>query len=544
MYICILLGKTMTEICSFRYVECQLNALRRARNRNQLDECLRSLPRDLDETYERILCSIDESYVDDVRRILTLLCFSIKPLTVNQLIHAHAVELGEPPRLDLEGRSYDQDGLIDICLGLVETQDYEDKASKKAMSIARIAHFSVQEYLQSERIQRQKAKNFVLEKKHANTEIAQILLVYLLDPSLSNGTMSAEKLQDFPLARYAAENWHHYFLESSQRDPNLEKVLCRLFQCDMDAFVTWTRLYNIIEKPWRSPKFELSIDTIAHPLYYAACLGLESIVSSVASSEIQGHSTSNIVNAQCGKDGSALLVAARNGHAMVVQMLLDRGADINPQHGRYGNALQAAASRGHTQIMQILLDRGADVNTQGGKHGCALQAASYKGFEKAVQLLLDQGADVDIQGGKSGNALRAACRTCHTGVVQMLLDRGAEVNAQGGKYGNALQAAICRGRSAIVIVKILLDHGADVDARVGSHDNALQAAANRGGIEAVKMLLDHGADVNAQGGKYGNALKKATQKGDKRVIQLLLDYGAKPSEDLQVEVNTPDCFTR
>lgn len=91
----------------FRYVECQFNALRRAKNRNQLDECLRTLPRDLDETYERILCSINDEYVEDVLRLLTVLCFSARPLSVNELIDAHAVDLSDPPRLDRDGRSYE-----------------------------------------------------------------------------------------------------------------------------------------------------------------------------------------------------------------------------------------------------------------------------------------------------------------------------------------------------------------------------------------------------------------------------------------------------
>jgi hypothetical protein len=91
-------------IYRFRYVECQFKALRRAKTRNQLDECLRTLPRDLDETYERILCSIDEDYVEDVPRVLTVLCFSTRPLTVNELIDAVAVDLRESPHLD-RGRS-------------------------------------------------------------------------------------------------------------------------------------------------------------------------------------------------------------------------------------------------------------------------------------------------------------------------------------------------------------------------------------------------------------------------------------------------------
>ncbi|KAJ5171628.1 NACHT nucleoside triphosphatase [Penicillium capsulatum] len=136
---------------AFRYVECQFNALRRVKNIDQLDKCLRTLPRDLDETYERILCSIDDDYFEDVRLVLAVLCISTRPLTVNKLIDAHTVDLSEPPRLRRDGRSYAQDDLIDICLGLIEIVATEDNNGRKILT-ARIAHFSVQEYLQSDRI--------------------------------------------------------------------------------------------------------------------------------------------------------------------------------------------------------------------------------------------------------------------------------------------------------------------------------------------------------------------------------------------------------
>ena len=37
---------------------------------------------------------------------------------------------------------------------------------------------------------------------------------------------------------------------------------------------------------------------------------------------------------------------------------------------------------GHERIVQMLLDKGADINVQGGEHGTALQAAVYWDREK------------------------------------------------------------------------------------------------------------------------------------------------------------------
>ena len=508
----------------FRYVECQLNALRRARNRNQLDECLRSLPRDLDGTYERMLCSIDEIYVQDVQRIFTVLCLSVRPINVNELIDAHAVELGESPYLDREGRSYEQDDLVDICLGLIEIAVIEDD-NGKPVSTARIAHFSVQEYLQSDRIQQQKAERFAIQSEPANTEMARICLAYLLDPALSCEILDEAKLQNFPFAHFAAMNWYHYYERCHGSKSKTETLVTRIFQDETNCFLTWVKLHDV-DRPWNTKgTLERRADDIASPVYYAALLGLASVLKSILAVDSRTQRLSDTVNAQGGEFGNALQAASIGGHKNAVQILLDKGADVSAQGGWYSNALQAASFNGNKEVVQILLDRGADVNAQGGRYGNALQAASWRGHKEVVRILLDRGSDVKVQGGDYGNALHAASVGGHKEVVQILLDRGADINAQDRRYGNALHAASYDGNSEVV--QILLDRGADVNAQGGRYGNALQAASRKGNKRVVQMLLDRGAEVTTQDKRYGNALQVASVGGHRELVQILLDRGAK-----------------
>ncbi|KAJ9487635.1 hypothetical protein VN97_g5652 [Penicillium thymicola] len=505
----------------FRYVECQLLALKRIRIRNQLDKCLRSLPRDLDETYERMLCNIDEEDIEEARLVLTLFCVSNKPLTVKELIGALAIDVKASEwQLDREGRSFTQDDLLDICLGLIEL----DEDSGGATTIARIAHFSVQEYLEP-------------------TEMAQLCLVYLLDPTLSNGELDERKLESFPFAHFAADHWFLFYNNSGKREFNIEGLILRLFKDQRESFLTWVRLCDV-DSSEENPgiNFTLDIEDIPSPLYYTDLLGFEHILSVLIASLGEETKITTAINNQAGYFGNALQVASSGltapglrrqcyekvVHEKMVQILLYHGADVNIQGGVFGSALQAASYEGHEKVTHILLDHGAEVNIQGGYFETVLQAASCRGHENLVQTLLDHGADVNASGYEIfGTALQAASCVCHENLVQIILDHGADVNAPGCyAYGTALQAA-SSSEGYWHIVQILLDHGADVNASGELFGTALQAASYEGHENIVQTLLDHGADVNAPGSaRVGTALQAASSEGRENIVQTLLDHGA------------------
>ena len=359
----------------------------------------------MDETYERILCSIDEGSIKDARRILTLLCFSFRPLTVQEVIDGIAVDLDEPACLNLRRRLQDADDLREICPGLIdfgvkrddETQFESDGYNdiEGMTPTVRIAHFSVQEYLESDRITQQKAASFALQSASAHAEIAQICLVYLQEPGLSSGALDQTKLKEFPLAHFAALFWHHHYRNATSATSRLDPLILRIFQQHQGFFYTWVKLHNP-DRPWIT-HVDLSLGSsesdIASPVYYASLLGLDIVLHELISN---------------------------------CQELASGGRDlINARHGDYGNALNAASEGGHEKVVQILIDAEADVNAQ-NQYGCpVLFSASVNGHEKIVQMLIDAGADVNAQNVYYGNALHAASTRGHEKVVQMLIDAGA-----------------------------------------------------------------------------------------------------------------------
>jgi ankyrin repeat protein len=94
---------------------------------------------------------------------------------------------------------------------------------------------------------------------------------------------------------------------------------------------------------WNVHDLQRSENEIASPLYYAALPGLEYTLKRLITIGGDELSMVDIVNAAGGEHHNALEAASSRGHLEVVQMLVDRGANI-------GNALQKALDHSHTPV--------------------------------------------------------------------------------------------------------------------------------------------------------------------------------------------------
>ncbi|KAF8351875.1 ectomycorrhiza-induced ankyrin-domain/NACHT-domain-containing protein [Amanita rubescens] len=475
----------------FRWVACQIEELKHCPSQKVLMETLKSLPKDLETTYDQILQRIDGKQISFAKVILQWLMFGMRPLRLEELAIVVTFDASS--------------GNFDSNLGLAHPDDVIHMCSslviKTVDNKVQLAHASVKEYFLH------KPRQIALsDVQLGHAAIAHCCLSYILLKSESEGQYAIFKFA------YPAKFWSNHYQLSNKNE--ILQDLTKRFLWDQDgAFMRWRKtVYDVAEIE--------NIYTRASPLHYAALFGLQDIIETT----IKSNKWKITRNEWSWAYGALVEIASENGYIGIVRLLLDKDANVNAQGGKYGNALQAASWGGHVQIARLLLDKGTNVNAQGGKYGNALQAASYGGHAEIAKLLLDKGANVNAQGGKYGNALQAASYGGHAEIAKLLLDKGANVNAQGGKYGNALQAASWGGNAEIS--RLLLDKGAIVNAQGGKYGNALQAVSLGENAEIARLLLEKGANVNAQGGWFGNALQAASWGGNAEIAMLLLDKGA------------------
>ncbi|NBX71429.1 ankyrin repeat domain-containing protein, partial [bacterium] len=178
-----------------------------------------------------------------------------------------------------------------------------------------------------------------------------------------------------------------------------------------------------------------------------------------------------------------LILAAIAGHREIVELLLERGADVHVKDNNGSTALMWAAGSGNQNMVKLLLERGADIHAKNNNGWTALMLAAGSGNQNIVELLLERGADVDVKNNEGSTALMWVAGSGNQNMVKLLLERRADVDVKNDDGKTALMWAAERGHR--YTVKLLLERGADVDVKGEFSNTALMLAAERGHRDTV-----------------------------------------------------------
>ena len=448
-------------------------------------KALDELPTTLDETYERVLEEIPREKRQHAHRLFQCLVTAIRPLRVEELAEILAIEFeGDAGANLMEGWRPEnaEDAVFSACSTLIAV--FEDKGSK----IVHFSHFSVKEFLISDRLRTSEVGNIryyhiLLKAAHAILARACIAVLLQLDKMVDK-----ERLRTLPLARYAARYWidHTKFGDMTSR---IQDTIELLFDPHKSYFPVWARFQTVDgvffpDSTKAHPKHPRGTKTTA--LYYAVLCGFSGLAKHLIVARGED------VNAKCGSHGTPLHAASYEGHLDTVRLLLDHGADANTRGNKaWGTPLCSAYNRGHLEVMRLLLKHGANVDEYYGGRTLVSHDASFRGRTDVLELLLQHHMDIHSRNRWDWTPLHWA--------------------SHGGQP---------------MVVQFLLEHGADITAKSTFGSTPLYIASRDGHLEVVQILLRHGANIHLRGHHRMTPYQVAKLERNSEVAQLLLEYGA------------------
>lgn len=508
----------------------------------EIEKALENLPIGLDATYDRILEAIDSSVRDQVTHLLKWLAFSNKALRFEQLSEAFAIPPDSDSPFDETKRLLSPKDILKYLSGLVivegfytsmpTTAEYEpteqDMSTPQTKPRVRLVHFSLKEYLISDRIRHSSlASAFSFSEEDAHLSIASSCLKYQMHLAIQQFTY-ANVNELYPLAKYSLERWMFHLEKLPMQSWPLEVTQYARLVLSPNSQTLHRQIYFV-------PSFFSRRTLISNPYCYTASLGCFQLTKMMMSREY------GAIKYAIQEDlDKALLCAAEGGNMDVMHFLIEKGAKINVEDETWILILNHATHYRRLNLSKFLLQHRADLKGFRCNETKLLIESMRLSDSDCLEFLLGSGADINMQD-ERGTILHSAVINRNLERVRLLLAKGVNANAISKRYGTPLQAlfySIIYSRDSSILLEtielekymasakdgklrmifeLLIENGADINLQGGYYNMALHAICTRIGqysnfgivSEKIQFLINQGADVNASVDSYGTAMHVA-----------------------------------
>ena len=442
----------------FLWVHFQLRTICAQKSDANIITALDNLPRDLPQTFERILSGITETDdVDRCKRIFLWVAAVKRPLTLEELREAIGIE---PLQQSWDSSRFvnDMKKTIASCGNLIFVEEEQQAVH--------FTHYSVKQYFLSEAISTS-LRPYHIDLDTADAEVGAVCVTYLnfgiFSRQVARTTGNGQSITSIPsmvlketlphrtlgnkIAMTLLQRQHkshnavlrpleeasgdteafrrqriqeQYSFMSYAREFWLEHTMSATELSSQHPGKLWSNLINDANLPGPSTSIPWTYEDWTN--------GAKTVIDWIIGrknyflAHLMIHSNVNLPEEcfQCLLDG-----ALANGDGRLVETILSSGrVPITV----LSSTLVLVAKMGDIGLVKQLISLKADVNRPvGDGRPTALQAAAEQGHMEVVERLLAEGADINAPASKFGlTALQAASAGGHMEVVELLRKKGAK----------------------------------------------------------------------------------------------------------------------
>ncbi|XP_067653211.1 serine/threonine-protein phosphatase 6 regulatory ankyrin repeat subunit B-like [Haliotis asinina] len=262
------------------------------------------------------------------------------------------------------------------------------------------------------------------------------------------------------------------------------------------------------------------------------------------------------------------MIAAVAGHRALLELLVEKGANLTLLDDEDNNILHVACMEGNLGIVKYIHSQKIiDIESRGRTGTTPLMSAAMFGKKDVFSFLMKIGADISKEDDDGENILHVSCQGGNVDIVKyvlkhnvlyinstddkgiaplllaagygnklvfhFLIERGADTFTKDSTNRNVLHWA-CRGGSVKIVNYIITQNIVDIN---GSDDNnmtALLLAAYHGKIDVFRLLIEKGANTLAVNQKSRNSLHLSCIGGHVDTVKYVLNQTS-------VDINSKDC---